>query len=978
MNLFLQTLTRGFIAFAFVGPVLVSARAAEDSPNFVLIVTDDQSWVGSSVRMDPSDDRSSSDYYLTPNMERLSERGMKFTQGYSPAPYCCPTRRSLLIGQTPARHIYQKNRTNWTKNYREQLSLPRMLKAANASYRTAHFGKWDMRTDEVTPAEMGYDFSDGYTGNGTGGSKGSGGPAANHDPKLIFGVTDRACNFIEEQTQQGNPFFVQVSHYAVHLDIFYQQESLEKTRQQPPGKKHTMPEFAAMTGDLDTGVGRLLDKIDSLGLENSTYVFFMSDNGGRLTMPGQKGKTVDRNHPLRNGKGTMYEGGIRVPFMVAGPNIEPRSLSRTPVTGLDIFPTIAKLAGYPDALPESLDGGSMTDVLFSQGRGVVTRNRPFLLFHHAVDRTAQTALIHENHKLVKTWKEERLELFDLSQSISEDTDLSKQLPEKTEQLHSMMVDFLAEVGAETQRTEKKGSGRSPSEKHATEPVPVALVPDGSEPNVLFLAVDDLNDWIGALGGHPQARTPNLDRLISKSVVFRNAHCAAPVCSASRHALLSGLRPSTTGWYSNTSKGLKSYKKALGETVPMPTHFKNNGYKTLAAGKVFHKGTSDVKGYEYWDEVRPRYKWPKDLLARGHGYQGTGGGHFHPFPPDGGAIYQKYQAGVDGQSLCWGALEKADIPPEGMPDEQIAAWAVDQLQRKHDKPFFLAVGFVRPHVPFTAPKEFFDLHPLDKIVMPQVPTDELDDISLWGKAMAYGTLEGGDHHNVESVGSDYWREMVRAYLACVSFVDAQAGKVLDALENSPYAKNTIVVFWSDHGQHLGEKRHWRKMALWEESTRVPLSFRLPGDINGGENCDRAVSLLDIYPTLLELCHLPNVKGLEGISLTPQLRDPEERRVVPAITTWQYNNHAARSLNFRYIRYRDGSEELYDHRKDPGEHNNLAGDPQWTSIKEKLRAHMPTKNVVPTSIQNGGTDSYGRKFERLRDEGVPAWLGKVPSS
>ena len=510
-----------------------------------------------------------------------------------------------------------------------------------------------------------------------------------------------------------------------------------------------------------------------------------------------------------------------------------------------------------------------------------------------------------------------------------------------------------------------------------EPSPNFLAGAGSHPNVLFLAIDDLNDWIGATGGHPQAKTPNLDRLIKKSILFSNAHCAAPVCGASRHALLSGLRPSTTGWYTNAAKGKKNYEKALGETIPLPTHFKRNGYKTMAAGKIFHKGTSDVKGYDYWDETRPKYKWPKALAARGHGYQGESAGHFHPFPRDGGAIYQKYQKGISGQSLCWGALEKSDMPPEGMPDEQIAAWAVDRLKQKHDKPFFLAVGFVRPHVPYTAPKEFFDLYPMEDIVMPKVPNDEMDDIPLLGKTMAYGTIQGGDHRNVLDIGPNYWREMVRAYLACVSFADAQAGKVLRALEASPHADNTIVVFWSDHGQHLGEKRHWRKQALWEESTRVPLAIHLPRSVNGGKTCDRPVSLIDIYPTMLELCNLPGVKGLEGTSFLPQLKDPATSRAEPAITTWHYKNHAARSLNFRYIRYRDGTEELYDHRSDPNEHHNLAGDSKFARLKEKLGAYMPKNNIVPSSIKAGGTDALGRKAEKLRSEGVPKWLGTKPT-
>ena len=513
---------------------------------------------------------------------------------------------------------------------------------------------------------------------------------------------------------------------------------------------------------------------------------------------------------------------------------------------------------------------------------------------------------------------------------------------------------------------------------ASEEVPNAGNADHAHPNVLFLAIDDLNDWIGALGGHPQVRTPNLDRLISKSVLFSNAHCAAPVCSASRHALFSGLRPSTTGWYSNSSKGLKNYLKTLGKTVPMPAHFRNNGYKTMAAGKVFHKGTSDVRDYGYWDEERPKFKWPEHLVARGHGYQGKGGGHFYPFPKDGGAVYQRYQEGVDGQSLCWGALDPSDIPAEGMPDEQVAAWAVERLRRHHQKPFFMAVGFVRPHVPFTAPRKYFELYPLKAIKMPVVPDDEMDDIPLWGKTLAYGTIKKGDHRVVLSVGVEYWREMVRAYLACISFVDAQAGKVLDALESGPNAKNTIVVFWSDHGQHLGEKRHWRKMALWEESTHVPLAIRLPDQGNGGSKCVSPVSLLDLYPTLISLCGLPSVHGLEGLSLMPQLRDPKRKRTTPVVSTWQYRNHAVRSSDYRYIRYRDGSEELYDHRSDPREHHNLAQEPAYLPVKQRLAKAIPKRNKKPSSLESGGQDSYGKKYEMLREQGVPEWLGADPVS
>jgi len=449
----------GTVAFgAMITRSLRANKSKQKSPNFVVILTDDQSWVGSSVLMDPNDTRTRSDYYQTPHIDRLSKMGMRFTRGYSPAPFCCPTRRSLLIGQTPARHVYQKDQQNWPKRYRRQLTIPRMLKQANPEYMTAHFGKWDFRFDNVTPEEMGYDFSDGYTGNFTGGAKGTGGPKAVDNPKKIFGITQRTCDFIEKQAHSGKPFFVQVSHYAVHLDIYYRQESLDISRKWQRGKKHTMPEFAAMTSDVDIGIGKVIDKIKALGLEKNTYIFFMSDNGGRLSMPGQPKAELARNHPLRDGKGSMYEGGLRVPFIVIGPGVKAGGVSKVPATGLDILPTIAEIAGYKKALPDSLDGGSMAKVIFNEGAGQIRRKHPFLLFHHAVQRKPQTALILGKFKLVKTWQDNKLELFDLSSSPSEIDDLSVKLPEKTRQLHSYMLAFLEEVKAETRKTSSKKKG----------------------------------------------------------------------------------------------------------------------------------------------------------------------------------------------------------------------------------------------------------------------------------------------------------------------------------------------------------------------------------------------------------------------------------------------------------------------------------------------------------------------------------------
>ncbi len=492
------------------------------------------------------------------------------------------------------------------------------------------------------------------------------------------------------------------------------------------------------------------------------------------------------------------------------------------------------------------------------------------------------------------------------------------------------------------------------------------------PNVLFLAIDDLNDWIGinGAGGHPQAITPNLDRLFSRSVYFSNAHCTAPVCAASRNSLLSGLRPSTTGWYTNTNRIRTTYDQILGDIPPLPLQFRQNGYTTLGGGKIYHKGVADFAEEQLWDTARAKIVWSDRLKDRGHGY---GGMHFYPFPRDGGHVYQLFQEGVSGQSLCWGALDAGDMPDGLMPDEHLAHWAVEQLSHEFDQPFFLAVGFRRPHVPYTAPRRYFDLYDVNTIHVPEIPNDDLQDIPVYGKAMALGTLPGGDHKVVMQIGEQYARELAWAYLACVSFVDDQVGKVLGALENSPYADNTVIVVWSDHGQHLGEKKHWRKQCLWEESTRVPLAIHIPGASTNGQTCSRSVSLLDLYPTLNDICDLPPIEGLEGDSLMPLLDNPEDHWNRPAVTTWYYQNHSVRSERWRYIVYRDGSEELYDHSRDALEHRNLANDPQYAEIVEEHRKWLPSKNQLPAGMNEWEGDSLDKKVRQWeKSGGVPDWL------
>lgn len=499
------------------------------------------------------------------------------------------------------------------------------------------------------------------------------------------------------------------------------------------------------------------------------------------------------------------------------------------------------------------------------------------------------------------------------------------------------------------------------------------LPNQQKPNVLFIAIDDLNDWIGSLKGHPQALTPNIDKLMASSVNFTNAHCSAPVCSASRNSLLTGLHPTTTGWYTN-AKFEDSVEDILKNTPTLPEHFKNNGYNTMAGGKIFHTGTSDYRSHQ-WHKTLPEYEITNEyLLSKGYGYGALGkkDHKYYPFPVDGGDIVQGMGGDTRGKSLCWGALERKDIPKGGvMPDEYIADWAVTQLMDTHIKPFFMAVGFIRPHVPFTAPKEYFDKFPLDSIIMPKTdPT--MDDIPLYGKAMALGIIPGGDHNAVTSLSDTLWKELVRANLACINFVDDQVGKVLNALEDSEHKNNTAVILWSDHGQNFGEHKNWRKMSLWEESTRVPMSIKLPGQTQG-VRCEQPVSLLDIYPTLSQLCQLPSVSSNQGQVLQPLFTNPTLEWSTPVLTTWGYKNHALRDQHWRYIQYRDGQEELYYHIDDPNEHHNLANDHQYQSKLVYFRQFIPEHQALPANMNSFDGDFLEKRIQLWQQQnGIPKWL------
>jgi arylsulfatase A-like enzyme len=442
-----------------------------------------------------------------------------------------------------------------------------------------------------------------------------------------------------------------------------------------------------------------------------------------------------------------------------------------------------------------------------------------------------------------------------------------------------------------------------------------------QPNVLFIISDDLNDWIGPYGGHPQAKTPNLDKFAtSGAMTMMNAQCAATVCGPSRSALLSGLRPSTTGVYGNVQN--IRFSEAAAGLPTMPQHFSRNGYFTLSTGKIFHK--HDVPG-----EGRDHGQWAFDL------WENTGGKYeidMDKFPLSGlPSIEGRERIGV---RLDWGATltEKEETG-----DWKSAEWAAKKIEEGFDKPFFLMLGISKPHLTWYLPQEYFDRYDLESIIVPEINEADLEDILTPDGKRKFES--SGDYDIIKE--HDKFKEATRAYLACVSYVDDCVGLVLDALENSEYKDNTIVVFIGDHGWFLGEKLRYRKTHLWEESCRTPMLIKLPGK-KEPVKITRPVSFMDIYPTLAELCNIPVPEHIEGRSIVPLLENPE-KEWYPAVTTMGYNNHSVRSDRYRYNIWSDGTEELYDHETDPMEWKNLINDPAYTDIIAELKTHLPLINV-----------------------------------
>lgn len=448
-----------------------------------------------------------------------------------------------------------------------------------------------------------------------------------------------------------------------------------------------------------------------------------------------------------------------------------------------------------------------------------------------------------------------------------------------------------------------------------------LLSQPTHPNVLFIEYDDMNDWVGYLGGHPNSLTPNLDAFAQTAVQFNNAHACAAACNPSRTAIFTGLLPSTSGIYGNT----QDWEDVLGIDYPtMPDRFQQAGYTNVLAGKFYHASVDE----EAWDARFPYIKY--------HNLMGQD--PFLPMHPHNGL--NQPICGDFGADFFWGAN---DVSESLMQDSRRKEFVLGILDDELPEPFFMAYGTNVPHYPNTIPRKYFERFNLSEIELPPYLLNDLDDIPERGLSLIRQGL-----HN-QTVLHKSWKKGVQAYLAAIAFADEMTGQILEALDNSPYADNTIVIITSDHGHHLGEKRHWRKWTLWERSLHVPLLIHVPGMTQPGTVCDQAVSLVDLYPTLIDLCNLDAVPDLDGASLSPQLLDPLIPTSHPAISSHSPGNHTVRSDRYRLISYYPDGEELYDHQNDPNEWYNQADNPDYADIKAELIQWLPT---------GGGSSSRSR--------------------
>ncbi len=929
----------------FLGLMAIQSLAqATQPPNIVIILTDDQGYAD--ISFNPNHPKE----VATPHMDELAREGVFFSQAYTSGHVCSPTRAGLMLGNYQQRvGVYTAG--DGGRGFDPKLPIfPAFLPK---EFTSTAIGKWHLGLDDDYPLlkwhAMNRGFDECYKFMGRGGHdyfKLQGVNGSDYAPVYInkrrlkdneyrgyltTRLTEEAVDFIDRK--KGNPFFLYLAYNAVHSPAQAPKEDIARYREKFPGISEKRATLMAMLHHLDLGVGAVVKKLKDEKLWRNTLLFFLTDNGGSKAMEADNGI-------LRGFKGSLNEGGIRTPWIMSWPEkFKGGRVIKTPVISIDILPTVLDATGVssPDDIP--MDGRSILPLLTGQADSHHTN-----LFWNSGSPKGEWAVRQG------TWKahgfRDKFSLYNLEEDPSETTDLAEKKTTKANELFELHEKWLstmvasAETGHNTPKVAKhpktKGKTRELKREQKREERKKAReqkkgTPPGKKPNILFIVCDDLNTHVSP-SGYGMIRTPSLDALAASSMTFRRAYCQYPVCGPSRASFLSGLYPESTGVLSNTG----DIRKSRPGSVSMPQQFKASGYWTASVGKIFHS-TRHQPGELAWHE---QIMFQNDEL---------------PLITNARKIYEAEHGSVDlrANRKNWKAhLQKLSTQtrgqtppgygPTGLRDEQhkdgknvrqVIKWLDEK--KYGEKPFFMACGIQKPHVPFLAPKKYFDQYPLEKLKFPLSPANDWDDIpplAMVKRFQSFGFEMGRENDSLR-------REYIQAYHACISFIDAQVGMLFDALREHNLWENTIVVFTSDHGYHLGEHFMWGKVTLFEECARVPLMMRVPGMTRPGTSTDSLVELVDFHPTLLELCGLEPQGLLQGKSLVPLLKNPLLPGKKYAYTVVSRGARLGRSIRTHDWRYAEWGEaslaELYHLKDDPNEYTNLASKPALRSQLGKMK-------------------------------------------
>lgn len=911
-----------------------------------------------------------------PHIDALAARGKSFSRAYCQIAVCNPSRQSLMTGMRPDTIRVWDLKQHFRDSLPHAITLPQLFK--KNGYTTRSIGKiyhgsgraskdpqsWSEEPlyDVALVPEQRYASPENLVGR-TGLKRSSYEAADVPDARYIDGmVCDEAIDNLERYSNQDTPFFLAVGFRKPHLPFNAPQKywDLYDPELLPEPSSDTFPEGApelalrswlelegypdipkdrdlsdemvstlrhgyyACVSYIDAQVGKLTEKLRELDLEKNTVICLVSDHGFHL---GEQGLWTKANN---------FELSARVPLIMIDPGMDVKGVVEDGFVELiDIYPSIAGACGLE--VPGDVEGRDIladSESRDSNGYAVTQwpRNRKGNRHKGQGDIMGYSIVTADGR--YTEWQDLKSQDMVASEFYDHSIDPHETRNRVDDISRAVSVGYLRSLM-------DKFRGYSASNRSRQKPH-----------NVLFLAVDDMKDWINCLGGYEgKVHTPHIDRLAARGVLFEKAYCPSPKCAPSRAAVMTGLMASQSGLYDN---GHWWYPNSPAGVVSIPKWFQMMGFDVQGAGKIFHH-TAGNHPPNQWDRFQ-KLLFTDDPWFRGSKLNYPWSNPV-PFP-------ESYPfSGVRGlgHENDWGSIPLNEKDYE---DSKSTDFTVEFLRMHRENPFFLACGLFRPHLPWYVPAKYFELYPLEDVVLPSIMEDDLDDIPSEGKRLA--RARQSDLNRIQKSGSH--REAVQAYLASISYADAQIGRILDALDASPHASNTIVVLWSDHGWHLGEKSHWHKSTLWEESTRVPFMLAGPGIQPG--ICSIPVSLVDIFPTLREFSmapvirniqkpvvhnpgELPDFSGSTSQSLGQYLDDPTNPSAwhftpKPVVMEYLKGNAAVRYQHYRFIRYRDGGEEFYDHSNDPNEWSNAIDLNQYQMTIQTMRKALPTiwANSKPT--------------------------------